>query len=262
VARLVPITLEAWLAEAGGGTTAEETTVDECKTVEVVDVVSKLVTPPEVWVKVTGQTVVEEWTTTVVYAVVAGELTALDGTTLVPIMLPAELAGVTAAEVTTVDECKTVEVVDVVSKLVTPPVVWVKVTGQTVVEEWTTTVVYAVVAGELTALDGTLVPITLPAELAGVTAAEVTTVDECKTVEVVDVVSKLVTPPDVCVNVTGQIVVEEWTMTVVIAVDAGWVDDPVTEIPMTEPVEEAGAVPLGATLDECTEATEETTDDP
>jgi hypothetical protein len=187
VARLVPITLEAWLAEAGGGTTAEETTVDECKTVEVVDVVSKLVTPP---------------------------------------------------------------------------VVWVKVTGQTVVEEWTTTVVYAVVAGELTTLDGTLVPITLPAELAGVTAAEVTTVDECKTVEVVDVVSKLVTPPDVCVNVTGQIVVEEWTMTVVIAVDAGWVDDPVTEIPMTEPVEEAGAVPLGATLDECTEATEETTDDP
>lgn len=60
MARLVPITLEAWLAEAAGGTTAEETIVDECKTVEVVEVVSKLVTPPVVWVKVTGQTVVEE----------------------------------------------------------------------------------------------------------------------------------------------------------------------------------------------------------
>jgi hypothetical protein len=146
VARLVPITLEAWLAEAGGGTTVEETTVvDECKTVDVVDVVSKLVTPPEVWVKVTGHTVVEEWTTTVVYAVVAGELTTLDGTTPVPITLPAvlagaelagaELAGGIAAEVTTVDECKTVEVVDVVSKLVTPPEVCVNVTGQMVVEE-------------------------------------------------------------------------------------------------------------------------------
>jgi hypothetical protein len=51
-------------------------------------------------------------------------------------------------------------------------------------------------------------------------------------------------------------------MTVVIAVEAGLVDDPVTEIPMTEPVEEAGAVPTETTLEECTEATEETTDDP
>jgi hypothetical protein len=51
-------------------------------------------------------------------------------------------------------------------------------------------------------------------------------------------------------------------MTVVIAVDAAWVDDPVTEIPMTEPVEEAGAVPTETTLEECTEATEETTEDP
>lgn len=31
---------------------------------------------------------------------------------------------------------KTVERVDVVSKLVTPPVVWVRVTGQMVVEAW------------------------------------------------------------------------------------------------------------------------------
>jgi hypothetical protein len=143
----VPITLPAELAgaELAGGTTVETTVVDECKTVEVVDVVSKLVTPPVVWVKVTGQMVVEEWTTTVVYAVVAGELTTLDGATLVPITLPvllagaelagAELAGGIAAEVTIVDECKTVEVVDVVSKLVTPPEVCVNVTGQIVVEE-------------------------------------------------------------------------------------------------------------------------------
>lgn len=103
---------------------------------------------------------------------------------------------------------------------------------------------YAVVAGGVTTLDGaTLVPITLPAELAGGAAAEVTTVDECKTVEVVDVVSKLVTPPEVCVKVTGQMVVDEWTMTVVIAVDAGGADDALMEVPMTDPAEEAGADP-------------------
>jgi hypothetical protein len=107
-----------------------------------------------------------------------------------------------------------------------------------------------VVAAELTTLDGaTLVPITLPVELAGGAAAEVTTVDECKTVDVVDVVSKLVTPPDVCVKVTGQMVVEEWTMTVVIAVDAGGADDAVTEIPMTDPVED-GADPTEDEVEE------------
>jgi hypothetical protein len=116
VATLVPMTLAAELAGTGG-TTAEETTVEELKTVEVVEVVSKLVTPPVVWVKVTGQTVVEVWTTTVVYAVVA-ELTALDGATTVPMTLEAELPVLDAAAgavVMIVEELKMVEVVEVVS---------------------------------------------------------------------------------------------------------------------------------------------------
>ena len=61
----------------------------------------------------------------------ADEEAALVGTTMLVITL----------EVTTVAEERTVEVVEVVSKLVTPPVVWVKVTGQIVVDSWTITVV-------------------------------------------------------------------------------------------------------------------------
>lgn len=50
--------------------TVEETRVEEERTVEVVEVVSRLVTPPVVWVKVTGQMVVDSLTITVVIAVV------------------------------------------------------------------------------------------------------------------------------------------------------------------------------------------------
>lgn len=68
-----------------------------------------------------------------------------DGAAAVVVIRPAaELTGagtVIVLEATTVDELRTVEMVEVVSKLVTPPVVWVKVTGQTVVEVWTYTVV-------------------------------------------------------------------------------------------------------------------------
>jgi hypothetical protein len=49
-----------------------------------------------------------------------------------------------------------------------------------------------------------------------------------------------VTPPEVWVKVTGQIVVEEWTTTVVMAVDGASLGA-VTEIPIAELVDEAGA---------------------
>jgi hypothetical protein len=68
-----------------------------------------------------------------------------DGALAVEVTRPAaELTGpgtVIVLWATTVDELRIVEMEEVVSKLVTPPVVWVKVTGQTVVEVWTYTVV-------------------------------------------------------------------------------------------------------------------------
>lgn len=109
----VGVTVEAELVEVTTTVEGAMTEVEVIKTVDREDVVSRLVTPPVVWVFVTGQTVVDVMTTTVVM-LSAGEVVVPTGAT--------ELVVGAAGRVDVV-VMRTVEREEVVSMLVVPAVV-------------------------------------------------------------------------------------------------------------------------------------------